>query len=206
MTESDKTNADERHKQRMQRKKAVVDEKIAAAQIERGIVILLTGNGKGKSSSGFGMVMRALGHGFKAGVVQFIKGASDDGGERLFLRRHCPDVEFHVQGTGFTWETQNKALDTAAAQAVWQHAKRLLSDESVRLVLLDEITYVLRYGYVDTDEVIAAISNRPVMQSVVVTGRGAPPALAELADTIAELRDEKHAFRAGVKAQKGVDF
>ena len=206
MSEPDQTSSDERHKQRMQRKKAVVDEKIAAASIERGIVILLTGNGKGKSSSGFGMVMRALGHGFKAAVVQFIKGAGDEGGERLFLRRHCPEVEFHVQGTGFTWETQNKALDTAAAQAVWQHAKRLLGDDSVRLVLLDEITYVLRYGYVDTDEVIAAIRNRPPLQSVVVTGRGAPPALAEIADTIAELRDERHAFKAGIKAQKGVDF
>jgi cob(I)alamin adenosyltransferase len=195
----------ERHQRRMQRKKEVVDSKIAAAKEERGIVVLVTGNGKGKSSSGFGTVIRCLGHGYKAAVVQFIKGASECG-EREFLRRHCPDLEFHVMGTGFTWETQDKALDKQAAQAVWQEAKRLLQDESIHLLLLDELTYMFKYNYLDADEVLDAIRNRPREQSVVITGRGAPPALRELADTIGEIADEKHAFRAGIKARKGVEY
>ena len=201
------TNEDgvQRHKQRMQRKKAIVDEKIAAATIERGVVVLITGNGKGKSSSGFGMVMRTLGHGYKAAVVQFIKGAMDCG-EHFFLQTRCPELEFHVMGTGFTWETQDKSKDIAAAQTLWTEAKRLLADASVQLVLLDELTYMLKYRYLDGDEVLAAIRNRPAHQHVIVTGRGATPELKDIADTLSVIDDVKHAFRAGVKAQKGVEW
>lgn len=203
MTES--VNDESRHKKRMQRKKAVVDAHIAAATEDRGVVVLITGNGKGKSSSGFGMVIRTMGHGYKAAVVQFIKGAMDCG-EHFFLQKHCPDLEFHVMGTGFTWETQDKSLDIAAAQALWKEAKRLLADDSVRLLLLDEMTYMLKYNYLPANEVIAAIQNRPHHQHVVITGRGATPELEAIADTLSDIRDERHAFRAGVKAQKGVEW
>jgi cob(I)alamin adenosyltransferase len=199
------TTPEDRHKKRMQRKKEVVDAHIAAATQDRGVVVLITGNGKGKSSSGFGMVIRTLGHGYKAAVVQFIKGAMDCG-EHFFLQRHCPDLEFHVMGTGFTWETQDKSVDIAAAQTLWAQAQRLLRDDSVQLVLLDEMTYMLKYGYLPADEVIAAIRSRPAHQHVIITGRGAPDALYEIADTVSDIRDEKHAFRAGVRAQKGVEW
>jgi cob(I)alamin adenosyltransferase len=196
---------EQRHKDRMQRKKAVVDEKIAAAKIERGIVIVITGNGKGKSSSGFGMVIRALGHGMKPAVVQFIKGATDSG-EQFFLRDQCPNVELHVMGTGFTWETQDRSKDIAAAETLWKHAKRLLADDSVHLVLLDELTYMFKYHYLDSDEMLNAIRNRPAHQHVVITGRAASPELKEIADTLSVIDDEKHAFRAGIKAQKGIEW
>ena len=198
-------DANQRHKDRMQRKKAVVDEKIAAAKIDRGIVVVITGNGKGKSSSGFGMVIRTLGHGMKAAVVQFIKGATDSG-EQFFLRNKCPELELHVMGTGFTWETQDKSKDIAAAETLWKEAKRLLADESVQLVLLDELTYMFKYRYLDSEEMLSAIRNRPAHQHVVITGRAASPELKELADTLSVIDDEKHAFRAGVKAQKGVEW
>lgn len=198
-------DATQRHKDRMQRKKEIIDEKIAAATIDRGVVVLITGNGKGKSSSGFGMVIRSLGHGYKAAVVQFIKGAMDCG-EHFFLQTKCPELEFHVMGTGFTWETQDKSKDIAAAQSLWKEAKRLLADASVHLVLLDEMTYMLKYNYLDTDEVLAAIRNRPSHQHVIITGRGAKPELKEIADTLSIIEDVKHAFRAGVKAQKGVEW
>ena len=194
-----------RHQQRMQRKKEIIDQKIAAATIDRGVVVLITGNGKGKSSSGFGMVMRSLGHGYKTAVVQFIKGAMDCG-EHFFLQTQCPELEFHVMGTGFTWETQDKAKDIAAGQTLWKEAKRLLADASVHLVLLDEMTYMLKYGYLDSEEVIAALRNRPAHQHVIITGRGATPELKEIADTLSVIEDVKHAFRAGVKAQKGVEW
>jgi cob(I)alamin adenosyltransferase len=203
------TTPEQRHQQRMQRKKEVVDAHIAAATVDRGVVVLITGNGKGKSSSGFGfgfgMVIRTLGHGYKAAVVQFIKGAMDCG-EHFFLQQHCPNLEFHVMGTGFTWETQDKSVDIAAAKMLWTQAQRLLRDDSVQLVLLDEMTYMLKYGYLPGDEVIAAIRSRPPHQHVVITGRGAPDALYDIADTVSDIRDEKHAFRAGVRAQKGVEW
>lgn len=202
---NENSDIDTRHKQRMQRKKEIVDKKIAEAIIDRGVVVLITGNGKGKSSSGFGMVIRTLGHGYKAAVVQFIKGAMDCG-EHFFLQQKCPELEFHVMGTGFTWETQDKSVDIAAAQMLWREAKRLLADDSVQLLLLDEMTYMLKYQYLDGDEVIAAIRNRPSHQHVIITGRSAPPALKEIADTLSEIDDVKHAFRAGVKAQKGVEW
>ncbi|MEN6585409.1 MAG: cob(I)yrinic acid a,c-diamide adenosyltransferase [Sulfuricella sp.] len=195
---------DSRHKARMARKKALIDANIARAGDERGLLIVLTGNGKGKSSSAFGMVARALGHGMKVGVAQFIKSRTDTGEEAFFSRQ--PGVEWHVLGDGFTWDTQDRAQDIATARRGWEVAQRMLADASFDLVVLDELTYLLSYGYLDQDAVLDAIAARPPMQHVVVTGRGASPALVELADTVSEIADEKHAYRAGVKAQKGVDL
>ncbi|MEZ7204691.1 MULTISPECIES: cob(I)yrinic acid a,c-diamide adenosyltransferase [Pseudoalteromonas] len=193
----------DKHQQRQQKVKQQVDEKIAAAQQEQGILQVITGNGKGKSTSGFGTVARCVGHGMNAAVVQFIKGTWDCG-ERNLLEK--VGVPFAVMKTGFTWETQNRETDTAAAQATWQQAKVWLQDESIDLVLLDEITYMLSYDYLDLDEVITALESRPTMQSVIVTGRGAHRRLTELADTVSEVRNVKHAFEAGIKAQKGFDY
>ena len=193
-----------RHAARMARKKAVVDAAIAAATDERGLLLVITGNGKGKSTSAFGMVVRALGHGMKVGVVQFIKSRTDTG-EEAFLGRQ-PGVEWHVTGDGFTWDTQNRAQDIATAERGWAIAARMLADPSYQLVVLDELTYLLRYGYLDADMVLDALAHRPPMQHVVVTGRAAPDALIELADTVSVIADEKHAFRAGVKAQPGIDL
>lgn len=198
-------SADDKHKRKMQRLKAAVDARIANATTERGVMVVLTGNGKGKSSSGFGMIIRALGHDQKPAVVQFIKGA-ESCGEREFLRKVAPDMPYHVMATGFTWETQNKATDAAAAQRVWAEAKQLLSDENIDVVLLDEITYMLAYGYLDEDDVIDAICARPLAQSVIVTGRGAGTALLSIADTVSDVHSEKHAFAAGIKARKGIEF
>ena len=194
-----------RHQQRMQKKKALIDAKVAAATEERGVLILLTGNGKGKSSSGFGTVIRCIGHGYKAAVVQFIKGTWDCG-ERNFLQQRCPEVPFVVMGSGFTWETQSKAKDKEAAEQAWQQTRALLQDDSLHLLLLDEITYVLNYGYLDVEEVYQALRDRPRNMSVIVTGRAAPKALQELADTVSIIDDNKHAFRAGIKARKGVEW
>lgn len=194
----------DRHRARMRRKKEVVDAKIAAAQTDRGVLLVLTGNGKGKSSSAFGMVARALGHGMKVGVAQFIKGARSTG-EEGFFRRH-PHVRWHVLGEGFTWETQNLARDTETAQRGWAVARELLRDPGLGLVVLDELTYPLKYGWLTIETVLADLSARPGMQHVAITGRAAPQALIEAADTVTELRDVKHAFRAGVRAQPGVDL
>jgi cob(I)alamin adenosyltransferase len=194
---------DEKHQKRMQIKKAMIDEKVAQATEERGVLIVLSGPGKGKSSSGFGTVIRALGHGYKAAVVQFIKGTWDCG-ERNFIQQRCPEVPFIVMGSGFTWETQSKEQDREAAQQAWQKTKLLLQDETIHLVLLDEITYVLKYGYLDAEEVYEALRNRPREQSVIVTGRGAPVPLKQLADTVSMIDDTKHAFHNGIKARKGV--
>lgn len=193
-----------RHAARMARKKAHIDAAIAAAQGARGLLVVLTGNGKGKSSSAFGMVARALGHGMKVGVVQFIK-ARTDTGEEAFLGRQ-PGVEWHVTGDGFTWDTQNREQDIATAGRGWAFAARMLADPSYQLVVLDELTYLLNYGYLDSDTVLDALAHRPPLQHVVVTGRAAPAALIELADTVSVIADEKHAFRAGVKAQPGIDL
>ncbi|MEW6982172.1 cob(I)yrinic acid a,c-diamide adenosyltransferase [Colwelliaceae bacterium 6471] len=201
MTEQDKK--EQRHQARMQRVKEKVDEKINAAQEERGIFIVITGNGKGKSTSGFGTVARAVGHGLKTAVVQFIKGTWECG-ERNLLEK--AGTEFHVMATGFTWNTQDKEKDTAAAQLAWQEAKRLLADDSVDVVLLDELTYMVSYKYIDLDEVIDAIVNRPFNQHVIITGRACHRSLLELADTVSEIQSIKHAFDAGIKAQKGIDW
>ena len=196
---------EKRHQQRMQKKKALIDAKVAKATEERGVLIVLSGPGKGKSSSGFGTVIRCIGHGYKAAVVQFIKGTWDCG-ERNFLQQRCPEVPFIVMGSGFTWETQSRERDREAAQQAWQQTKTLLNDASLHLVLLDELTYILKYGYIDAEEVYEALRKRPREQSVIITGRGAPPALKELADTVSMIDDKKHAFRAGIKARKGVEY
>lgn len=193
----------DRHQQRQQKVKEKVDQKVAAAQIEKGIFQVITGNGKGKSTSGFGTVARCVGHGQKAAVVQFIKGTWECGERNLLEGAGVP---FSVMKTGFTWETQNKETDTAAAVETWQQAKQWLADESIDLVLLDELTYMVSYDYLDLDEVLQAIENRPKMQSVIVTGRGAHRRLTDLADTVSEVRNVKHAFESGVKALKGFDF
>ena len=196
---------DDRHKARMQRKKAVIDEKIAEAQDEYGLLLVHTGNGKGKSSSAFGMVARALGHGIKVGVVQFIKGAASTGEERFF-RRFPDEVRYHVMGEGFTWETQDRQRDIAKAKEAWNVAAQLLADPDIGLVVLDELNIALKYGYLELDPILADIESRPLLQHVVVTGRGAPPGLIEAADTVTEMSLIKHAFKAGVKAQKGIEF
>ncbi|WDD97993.1 cob(I)yrinic acid a,c-diamide adenosyltransferase [Thalassomonas actiniarum] len=193
----------QQHQQRMQRTKEKVDAKIDSAQQEKGLFIVITGNGKGKSTSGFGTVARAVGHGLNAAVVQYIKGSWACGERELLANA---GVEFHVMGTGFTWNTQDKTSDIAAASKVWQESKRLLNDPHIDLVLLDELTYMLTYKYLDLDEVVEAIRNRPKMQHVIVTGRACHRALTDLADTVSEVRSVKHAFDAGVKAQKGIDW
>lgn len=193
-----------RHHERMLRKKAVVDEKIAGAQTERGIFLLNTGNGKGKSSAAFGVVARALGHGLRVAVVQFVKSRSDTGEEAFF--RRVPEVAWHVMGEGFTWETQDSARDAAAARAAWDTARRYLADPACGLVVLDEMTYAFKYGWLGTDEVLPVIAARPPMQHLIVTGRAAPGALVDVADTVSEIGLLKHAFRAGVKAMPGMEF
>ena len=198
------TDRDTRHNARMARKKDVVDDKIAAAQAERGVLLVNTGNGKGKSSAGFGLVARALGHGMQVGVVQFIKGRSDTGEEAFF--RTQPGVTWHVMGEGFTWETQDRARDIAAAEAAWAVACEMLQNPVFGLVVLDELNIALKYQYLDADRVVADLRARPRMQHVVVTGRGAPPALVEAADTVTDMTPVKHAFAAGVKAMPGMEW
>lgn len=168
-------------------------------------MIVLTGDGKGKSSSAFGMVIRALGYHYKVGVVQFIKGEQLSG-EELYLRDQCPEVDFYQMGTGFTWNTQDREGDIEAAQATWAVAKKMLTDDRYHLVVLDELTYMLSFNYLDESEVLTTLKNRPANQSVVVTGRGGGSALQEIADTVSEIREVKHAYRAGIQARRGVDF
>lgn len=202
------SNADKKqtkHKAAMQKQKAKVDANIARADEERGVAILLTGDGKGKSSSAFGMVLRCLGYGYKVGIVQFIKGEQLSG-EEIFIRDKHPEVYFYQMGTGFTWNTQDRSADIEAAEQTWSHAEKLLRDDSYYLVILDELTYMLAYKYLDEDRVLNALRDRPREQSVVITGRGGGSALRELVDTVAEIRDVKHAFRTGIKARRGVDF
>lgn len=200
---SDKTDENTRHKTRMAQQKAKVDERVAQAQIEKGILIVLTGNGKGKSTSGFGTVARAVGHGLKATVVQYVKGTWPCGERDLLAKL---GVEFHVMGTGFTWETQDKETDKAAALKAWEYSKQCLQDPSLDLLLLDEITYMLTYKYLDIEEVVAALSARPAKQNVVITGRACHRAIIDIADTVSEVRPVKHAFDNGIKAQKGIDW
>jgi len=193
------------HQKKMEKLKDNVDASIAAASTERGVGILLTGNGKGKSSSAFGMVMRALGYDYKVGVVQFIKGEQLSG-EELYVRDKCPQVTFHQMGTGFTWDTQDRSGDIAAAKTSWTIAEKMLKDDSYHLVVLDELTYMLSFKYLDEQVVLSALQNRPENQSVVVTGRGGGSALADWADTVSEIKEIKHAYNSGIMARKGVDF
>ena len=201
----DELMADARHRERMQRKKELVDRRIARATIERGVLVVNTGNGKGKSSSGFGMLARSLGHGFRCGVVQFIKGSFSTG-EEAFFRRFSDELDYHVMGEGYTWETQDKARDIQAAEAAWQVAANMLADPQYDFVLLDELNIALVSGYVDVEKVCDVLRARPPQQHVVVTGRGAPDVLVELADTVTEMRVVKHAFQAGIRAQKGIEL
>ncbi len=195
----------EKHAARMRRKQAVMKERIERADKEQGVLLVLTGPGKGKSSSGFGMVARALGHGMKVGVVQFIKGKFVTGEDRFF--REQGSVDYHVMGEGYTWDTQDRERDVAAAEAAWKEARRMLQDDSVQLVLLDELNIALRNEYLDLDTVLDDLMNRPAMQHVVVTGRNAKQELIDIADTVTEMKVVKHAFKdAGIKAQKGIEL
>lgn len=204
-TNNEDTARNERHENRMAKKKALIDEKIKHADKEQGVIVITTGNGKGKSSSGFGMVARALGHGMKVGVVQFIKGAMSTG-EETFYRRFPDEVEYHVMGDGFTWNTQDREQDVKTATLAWDIAKKMLSDDSYDLILLDELNIVLKYQYIEIEDVINDLQNRPKMQHVVITGRGAKEALIEIADTVTEMNVIKHAFKDGIKAQKGIEL
>jgi cob(I)alamin adenosyltransferase len=195
----------EKHKKSMQKQKEKIDAHIEAASIERGVGILLTGNGKGKSSSAFGMVMRALGYGHKVAVVQFIKGQQLSG-EELYIKNQYPDMYFYQMGTGFTWDTQDRSADTAAAEKTWQKVVSLLQDASYDLVVLDELTYMIGYKYLDEEMILTAIKNRPESQSVVVTGRGGGSGLQDIMDTVSEVKDIKHAYNSGIKARQGVDY
>lgn len=192
------------HEERMQKKKAVIDSKINAADGERGVLVVNTGNGKGKSSAAFGVVARALGHGMQVGVVQFVKGRSDTGEEAFF--RDLPKVAWHVGGEGFTWETQDKERDAKAARHAWSIACGHLTNAEIGLVVLDEMTYAFKYGWLDLDSVLAVINSRPAMQHVIITGRAAPEALRAAADTVTDMGMEKHAFQAGIKAMPGLEW
>jgi cob(I)alamin adenosyltransferase len=193
----------QRHKERQQRLKAQVDSAVAGAVDEKGLLLVITGNGKGKSTSGFGTVARATGHGYTAAVVQFIKG-SWDCGERNLLQQH--GVQFAVMATGFTWDTQDKAADIAVAEQVWLQAEQFLADPSIDLVLLDELTYMLSYHYLPLARIEQALLQRPPAQHVVITGRTCHRRLIELADTVSEVQNVKHAFDNGIKAQRGIDW
>jgi cob(I)alamin adenosyltransferase len=196
--------AQERHRRRMQRQKEIVDARIARANQDCGVLVVNTGNGKGKSSSAFGMVARAMGHGMKVAVVQFIKGSFATGEEAFF--RRFPELEYHVMGEGFTWETQDAEVDRRAAMAAWDKAASFLADPAFDMVVMDELNIALKLRLVPLDPVLDALQNRPIHQHAVVTGRAAPPELIEIADTVTEMRPIKHAFDAGIMAQKGVEL
>ncbi|TAN58947.1 MAG: cob(I)yrinic acid a,c-diamide adenosyltransferase [Magnetospirillum sp.] len=201
MTEDD----DSRHHQRMAKKKAARDKMMAAKAGSKGLVIVHTGPGKGKSTAAFGMAMRAIGHGMKVGIVQFIKGAWDTA-ERRVLEGFGDRVVFKAMGEGFTWETQDRARDVAAATRAWDEAAAMLADPAFAMVILDEINVALRYEYLGLDRVLAALEARPAGQHAVLTGRGAAPALIDAADLVTEMTLVKHPFRDGIKAQAGVEF
>ena len=195
---------DNSYKKRMQKKKAYIDSRIEAANIDKGVIVLLTGNGKGKSSSAMGMICRALGYELKIGLVRFLKGAQDTG-EDLFLNNH-PNVKTALMESGFTWDTQDKELDIQKAVETWNKAKIFLQDQAINLGVIDELTYMINYGYLDELDILEMLNNRPQNQHVVITGRAASKALIEISDTVSEIQDVKHAFRANIKAQKGVDY
>ena len=197
MSESD-------YKKRMQRKKEYIDSRIDAANIDKGIIVLLTGNGKGKSSSAMGMVCRALGYDMKVALVRFLKGDQQTG-EDLFIENHPNIVSAHME-SGFTWDTQDKELDKQKATQTWLEAKKFLANEEISVVVLDEITYMINYKYLDESEILLALSNRPKDQHVIITGRAASQGLIDVSDTVSEVEDIKHAFRANIRAQKGIDL
>ncbi len=198
---------DARHAAKMAKKKAARDKIMATKEGDKGLIIVHTGAGKGKSSSGFGMIMRCIAHGMPCAVVQFIKGAWDTG-ERRLMEGHFSDLcQFHAMGEGFTWETQDRARDIAAARAGWEKAKSLIRDPAIRMVLLDEINIALRYDYLDIAEVVAFLTTeKPPLTHVVLTGRNAKEELIAVADLVTEMTLIKHPFRSGIKAQPGVEF
>ena len=196
---------DLRHAEKMRKKKAARDKILATKTIERGLLIVHTGKGKGKSTAAFGMVFRAMGHGMRVGVVQFVKGVWGTG-ERRVLEKFPDLVTVKAMGEGFTWETQDRARDIAAARRAWEEAKRMIADPSYRMVLLDELNIVLRYDYLPLDEVLDVLKAKPADKHVIVTGRNAKDELIEIADLVTEMEVIKHPFRSGVKAQAGIEF
>lgn len=201
MSEEEKA---QRHKKRMKRKEAIIDKAIASADKDKGLLLVLTGNGKGKSSSAFGMVARALGHKLECKVAQFIKSRTDTGEDTFF--RSLDQMEWLMLGGGFSWKVQDLELDTALASKGWEQVKPWLQDPSIDVIVLDELTYPLKYKWLDTDAVLQDLANRPAHQHVIITGRGAPDALIEAADTVSNIEDVKHAYRAGIRAQPGIDW
>ena len=196
--------SDDQYKARMQRKKEYIDSRIEQANIDKGVIVLLTGNGKGKSSSALGMICRALGYDMKVGVAKFLKGVQETG-EDAFLTKQ-PNVQIACMKTGFTWDTQDKEYDTAMALETWNKAIQYLTDESIDLVVLDELTYMISYKYLDEKMIVNTLNNRPKNQHVVITGRAASEGLIEISDTVSEIKDIKHAFRENIKAQQGIDL
>jgi cob(I)alamin adenosyltransferase len=194
-----------RHADKMKKKKAARDKIIATKTIEKGLVMVHTGKGKGKSTAAFGVVFRAIGNGMRVGVVQFVKGKWETG-ERKVLEAFPDQVEFATMGEGFTWETQDRARDIEAAQGAWEKAKAMIMDENIQVVLLDELNIVLRYDYLPVEDIIAFLKTKPEMKHVIITGRNAKDELIEYADLVTEMEMIKHPFRSGVKAQKGIEF
>ncbi|WBL33329.1 cob(I)yrinic acid a,c-diamide adenosyltransferase [Sinirhodobacter sp. HNIBRBA609] len=206
-TESDDRKDSDRHATKMAKKKAARDKIMATKSGEKGLIIVHTGSGKGKSSSGFGMILRCVAHGMPCAVVQFIKGAWDTGERRLLTENFGDLCQFHAMGEGFTWETQDRERDIAAARAGWEKAKELIRNPEIRMVLLDEINIALRYDYLDLNEVLEFLRNeKPALTHVVLTGRNAAEGLIEAADLVTEMTLIKHPFRSGVKGQPGVEF
>lgn len=196
---------EQRHRARMAKRKAVQDAEVAGKTVEKGLLLVHTGPGKGKTTAAMGLALRAVGRGQRVGIVQFIKGGWETG-ERLFFARHPELVEWHTMGEGFTWETQDRARDVAACAAAWEVARGLLARPEIGLVVLDELNIALRYDYLALDAVLAALAGRPAMQHVVVTGRNAKPGLVEAADLVTEMGAVRHHFGSGVKAQEGIEF
>ncbi|MEM8794667.1 MAG: cob(I)yrinic acid a,c-diamide adenosyltransferase [Pseudomonadota bacterium] len=204
-TPADEAAVNTRHAEKMAKKKAARDKILATKTEERGLLIVHTGKGKGKSTAAFGMVFRAIGHGFKVGVVQFVKGAWQTG-ERDILENFPDQVEIKAMGEGFTWETQDRERDIASAKAAWAEAERMIADPDIKMVLLDELNIVLRYDYLPLDEVLTVLRSKPEDKHVIVTGRNAKDELIEIADLVTEMELVKHPFRDGVKAQAGIEF
>ncbi|MFI0471547.1 cob(I)yrinic acid a,c-diamide adenosyltransferase [Halomonas sp. HMF6819] len=198
------SDRESRHKASMEKLKARVDEKVASADEERGLILVNTGNGKGKTTAAWGTVTRALGYGYKVGVVQFIKGLWECG-ERNRLEDD-PNLSVAIMATGFTWDTQNRDTDTQACLEVWEEAERMLANPETYLVVLDEITYMLKFGYLEIERVKTALENRPREQTVIITGRNAHRELVAMADTVTEMQETRHAFNNGLKARRGIDF
>lgn len=202
--ELNRMNDNESHKKRMKGVKQKVEDQVASATEDKGLVIVLTGDGKGKSSSGFGMILRALGHGMKVGVVQFIKGKWKTG-EQLFFQKH-PDVEYFSMGQGFTWNTQDKEGDIERTRKCWEKASEMILNPEIQVVLVDELNVVLSFDYLPVSEVLSVLKRKPESKHVIITGRGAPEEILQIADTVSVIESPKHAFENGIRAQKGIEF